>query len=71
VFIHLVDLGTRCTPGLRAGTFQGALRLGVGELLKLEDLQFPILLDEGEDQGAIGGERSAMGGARGCGLHHG
>jgi hypothetical protein len=38
VFIHLVDLGARCTPGLRTGTFQGALRLGVGELLELEDL---------------------------------
>jgi hypothetical protein len=44
---------------------------GVRKLLNLEDLEFPILLDERDDTGDIGGERRAVGRACGCGLRHG
>ena len=68
--VHFVDLRSRRTLGRYLGTFKVAIYFGVGELLGLDDLKLPILLDKREDKGTIGGERGAIGRARGCGLHH-
>ena len=71
IYVHFVDLRSRCTLGCRMGTGEGTLLLWVSELLNLEDLKFPILLGEREDTGNIGPVRSAMGRAYGCVLRHG
>jgi hypothetical protein len=53
------------------GTGEGALLLGVREMLSLEDLKFPILLCEREDEGVIGPVRGAVCRAYNCVLRYG
>jgi hypothetical protein len=53
-FIH-GNLRSRCLLGRNLGNcgIEGGTLLGVGEVLKLEDLNFPVLLDEREDEDTI------------------
>ena len=50
-----MDLETRYQRGHCLGnpTKEGATLLGIGEVLEIEDLKFPILLDDSEDREGI------------------
>ena len=59
-----MGLRTTCSLGLGRGnpSKEGGTLLGVGEVLQLEDLKFPVLLDESEDTERIIVELGAIDG---------
>jgi hypothetical protein len=71
IHVHFVDLRSRRTLGRRLGNFEGIVLVGVREFLNLEDLKFPIPLNEREDTGIITSHRTAVDSDHGLGLHHG
>ena len=49
---------------------EGVTLLSVSKVLTIEDLEFPVLLDESEDDdGVVGHRRAVDGGTHGGGLH--
>ena len=74
-YTHFVDLRTTWYPlsrGLGNPSEVCGTLLRVGEVPELQDLNFPVLLDEREDRERIVLVRGTIdGGAHPCGLRHG
>jgi hypothetical protein len=64
-----MDLQSRRTLGQHTRIVEGAMLLGVGELLNMENLKLPFLLDERDDPGAIDVVRGIVCSAHDYGLH--
>ena len=64
--VRFVDLLSSCPPcrSLESSSNEGATLLGIGKVLTLEDLKFPVLLCKGEDGYTIVGERVPEDGSR-------
>jgi hypothetical protein len=64
VYIHLVDLRCRCPLDRSLGnrSEENVALLRVGKILTMENLQFLVLFDKGDNQEAIVGERSPVDG---------
>jgi hypothetical protein len=62
ILVHLVDLRTRYPlyHSLGNSSIEGATLVGVGEVLTLEDLNLPVLLDERDDGDRVVVIRSAI-----------
>ena len=73
--VHFVDLllsGYPLSRCLDGSSDHGVTPLGVGEILTMEDLEFPILLDKSDDAKSFERERDPRdGGQRSCGLRRG